>query len=350
MLISPIKSVRKKWALDFINYLDANRFEGKMSMSNAECKDIEEAFFSADWEKIYKYYNKYLQKTVEKQDYSGLNDLERAILRGFLCVGVENVPVTIIKETEKDCLAHLPVELPVEWSEEDSIGWDEAFACVTKAEKSAKNEEELQNAVTAEKWLKEIKFKYYANPVKQEWSKEDEKVYSRLLNHYENLTHCVTTADRHQEIKEELNFLKSLRPVKQEWSEEDEAMIGSLINYFEGDALDYTAEEIIAWLKSLPLRPKKDLSKSKIILALHHATNCTDAQNAIKKTGVDVSDVADWLFEQDDNSPQWKPSEEQVEAVRYFVNRHQSEAWAATGQWKQFTVLRGLLGILQKLM
>ena len=62
---------------------------------------------------------------------------------------------------------------PVEWSDTDNIGWDEAFACVTRAEKAAKNEEELQNAVTAEKWLKEIKFKYYVHPVKQEWSEED---------------------------------------------------------------------------------------------------------------------------------------------------------------------------------
>ena len=55
------------------------------------------------------------QKPAEKQDYSGLNDLERAILRGFLCAGVENVPVTIIKETAQECLAHMPAE----WSEED---------------------------------------------------------------------------------------------------------------------------------------------------------------------------------------------------------------------------------------
>ena len=55
------------------------------------------------------------QKPAETQNYSGLNDLERAIHRGFLCAGVENVPVTIIKETAQDCLAHLPAE----WSEED---------------------------------------------------------------------------------------------------------------------------------------------------------------------------------------------------------------------------------------
>ena len=55
------------------------------------------------------------------------------------------------------------VNIPLaEWSDTDNIGWDEAFACVTRAEKSAKNEEELQNAVTAEKWLKEIKEKMYA--------------------------------------------------------------------------------------------------------------------------------------------------------------------------------------------
>ena len=75
-----------------------------------------------------------------------------------------------------DAAVHLPFkeqdkweveQKPAEWSDTDDIGWDEAFACVIRAEKAAKNEEELQNAVTAENWLKEIKFKYYANPVKR---------------------------------------------------------------------------------------------------------------------------------------------------------------------------------------
>ena len=58
------------------------------------------------------------QKPAEKQDYSELNDLERAIHRGFLCAGVENVPVTIIKETAQDCLAHIkPLELKY-WDKE----------------------------------------------------------------------------------------------------------------------------------------------------------------------------------------------------------------------------------------
>ena len=41
-------------------------------------------------------------KPSEVQDYSNLSDLERAIHRGFLCAGVENVPVAIIKETAKE--------------------------------------------------------------------------------------------------------------------------------------------------------------------------------------------------------------------------------------------------------
>lgn len=57
------------------------------------------------------------QKPAEKQDYSGLNDLERAIHRGFLAAGVENVPVEIIKETAQECLAQMR---PAEWSKEDA--------------------------------------------------------------------------------------------------------------------------------------------------------------------------------------------------------------------------------------
>jgi len=55
-----------------------------------------------------------IEKTP-KQDYSGLNDFERAIHRGFLCAGVENVPVSIIKQTAEEALKRTPAE----WSEED---------------------------------------------------------------------------------------------------------------------------------------------------------------------------------------------------------------------------------------
>jgi chaperonin cofactor prefoldin len=101
---------------------------------------------------------------------------------------------------------------PAKWSDTDNIGWDEAFACVTRAEKAAKNEEELQNAVTAEKWLKEIKFKYYVHPVKPEWSEEDERMLSRCIKSVE-CSKQFADSETYKVAKDvEMNWLKSLRP------------------------------------------------------------------------------------------------------------------------------------------
>ena len=58
------------------------------------------------------------QNPAKKQDYSGLTDLERAIFRGFLAAGVENVPVGIIKETAQECLTNIkPSKEQMEWLE-----------------------------------------------------------------------------------------------------------------------------------------------------------------------------------------------------------------------------------------
>lgn len=46
------------------------------------------------------------EKNDNVQDYSGLSDLERAIHRGFLCAGVENVPRGIIEDTAKEALVY----------------------------------------------------------------------------------------------------------------------------------------------------------------------------------------------------------------------------------------------------
>ena len=42
-----------------MNYLDENRPEGKMSLSNGECEDIDTAFEKDDWTTIIKYVAKY---------------------------------------------------------------------------------------------------------------------------------------------------------------------------------------------------------------------------------------------------------------------------------------------------
>ena len=46
-------------AIKFMNHLDENRPEGKMSLSNGECEDIDKAFKENDWAKIMRYVEKY---------------------------------------------------------------------------------------------------------------------------------------------------------------------------------------------------------------------------------------------------------------------------------------------------
>ena len=68
------KGVLTSCALSFINYLDAHKYEGKMCVSNGECEDIENAFHNAMWDRLHRYYCKYIEKQGEKTNpYSGIS-------------------------------------------------------------------------------------------------------------------------------------------------------------------------------------------------------------------------------------------------------------------------------------
>lgn len=106
------------------------------------------------------------QKPTEKQDYSGLTKLERAIHRGFLCAGVENVPVEIVKETAQE--GRLVQMKSAEWSAEDermlsrcikSIECSKMFA-ETKTFKEAKDKEI--------DWLKSIRPQSHWKPSEEQ--------------------------------------------------------------------------------------------------------------------------------------------------------------------------------------
>lgn len=56
------QTVKHDLAIKFMNYLDENRSEGKMSLSNGECEDIDKAFKENDWTKILRYAEKYGKK------------------------------------------------------------------------------------------------------------------------------------------------------------------------------------------------------------------------------------------------------------------------------------------------
>ena len=61
------KGVLSNCALSFINYLDAHSYEGKMCVSNGECEDIENAFHNAMWDRLHRYYCKYIEKQGEQK-------------------------------------------------------------------------------------------------------------------------------------------------------------------------------------------------------------------------------------------------------------------------------------------
>lgn len=67
------KGVLTSCALSFINYLDAHKYEGKMCVSNGECEDIENAFHNAMWDRLHRYYCKYIEKQGEPNPYSGVS-------------------------------------------------------------------------------------------------------------------------------------------------------------------------------------------------------------------------------------------------------------------------------------
>lgn len=64
-------------AIKFMNYLDENRPEGKMGLSNDECEDIDKAFKENDWTKIMQYVEKYSFQPKQEWSEEDEKKLER---------------------------------------------------------------------------------------------------------------------------------------------------------------------------------------------------------------------------------------------------------------------------------
>ena len=198
----------------YILYLEKQKEQKPISQ-----EDFDAAKHEALWEE---------QKPAEKQDYSGLNDLERAIHRGFLCAGVENVPVGIIKETAKDCLAHMPVE----WSEEDKTRLTNILIMLQEYVIHHYSKDDVNKSVD---WLKALPERFNLQP-KPEWSEEDERMRNQLIYDVEqHKEKCLISAKQNKATKtfcdgiekcqdEKIAWLKSLRHPKDEiYKEKDEA-------------------------------------------------------------------------------------------------------------------------------
>ena len=54
-------------SVGFMDFLDDNRPENKMCLSNGECADIDKAFDEQDWAKLARYVHKYVQSGNEQE-------------------------------------------------------------------------------------------------------------------------------------------------------------------------------------------------------------------------------------------------------------------------------------------
>ena len=89
---------------------------------------------------------------------------------------------------------------------------------------------------------------------KQEWSEEDEKMYTATIF---ALAGFLGNEDK-------LDWLKSLKDrvqPKQEWSEEDETVLNNLIYALANDRIGNDRDEYVSWLKSLRPKPKQEWSE-----------------------------------------------------------------------------------------
>ena len=146
------------------------------------------------------------------------------------------------------------IEQKSTWSEEDltCLGYLAKFVDENGDSFYGKNK---QNVV---KWIQSFA---NLNPTqKQEWSEEDEKMWSQVINEIEAIKSISSTIFEKNIAQDKIDWLKSIKDrvqPKQEWSEEDKSMyirtLGILGKCYMGE-LPTKVEEELEWLKSVELQ------------------------------------------------------------------------------------------------
>ena len=76
----------------------------------------------------------------------------------------------------------------------------------------------------------------------------------------------------------------------------------------------------------------------------------TDAnEQRFKDYGTNLKDCLAWLEKKKEKKLNWKPSEEQLEAFKKYIEEFQARAEAAVGGWNNFDVMIQLYEQLKKL-
>lgn len=79
------QGVLKCAAINLITWIDYNASEGNMCLSNMECEDIEDALVSGNWDKIYAYIKKKLEKQGEQKPV-GWNEEDEKYINDILAI------------------------------------------------------------------------------------------------------------------------------------------------------------------------------------------------------------------------------------------------------------------------
>ena len=192
------KGVLTSCALSFIDYLDAHKYEGKMCVSNGECEDIENAFHNAMWDRLHRYYCKYIEKQGEQKPTDKveqkfeIGDVMRTLQEAADNI-TDGLPVVVsIDDTSYRCTNEIidiknqdnyeypPInrrQKPT-WSEEDemiALSIKQVMTCASLLNIAPEKIDKIRT------WLKSLKERVKLHP-KQEWSESDEKMLGKCID------------------------------------------------------------------------------------------------------------------------------------------------------------------------
>lgn len=161
-----------------------------------------------------------------------------------------------------------------------------------------------------------------------EWGEEETKLLDSIIDDYEKASKSFCGYDG------KIGLLRAIRDgeynlPKQEWGEEDERMLSRCIKSVEcskqfADSETYKVAKDVEmnWLKSLPerfnLEPKQERNeedermKSSVIWHLRNSVNNGDIEHS-------AGQLENWV---ESLRPSWRPSEEQMRALKMAVDEH----------------------------
>lgn len=238
--------------------------------------------------------------------------------------------------TLKDCLSYLEKQKEPHYTKRNAL-FDE---CVTKCDSAIMKKVSDEVDEMLEKEQKPISTEDMPY-ITDEHFYEREPADSFKYKLAEYMTKCCTkkegpygytyaiSAEAILKMAEEELLKRGVVQKPAEWSEEDGAKLGALINYFEGDALDYSTDDIVDWLKSLRPQPHNEIyqaAKRDLAIKFMNYLDENRPEGKMSLSNGECEDI-DKAFKEGDwakiiryikkYQPHWKPSKEQEEPKYY---------------------------------